>query len=186
MDWIAEFARRCARWASAATMLGVVALAGCGQADEFAPPSADGWHAFEGSWNAAGSRRSIPLGEGRRGSIIELRGTLLLVGPGRPGVGFHAETIALVDTATGLVGRGVLTDERGDQVYTEVTGEGTAAQNRITATILGGSGRYAGATGGYEFSWQFMIEADDGAIQGRAVGLKGRVRLADAATEDTP
>ncbi len=186
MDGMGEVARRCARWASAAAMLGVLALAGCGRTDDLPPPSADGWREFEGTWNAAGNRRSIPLGEGRRGSIIELRGTLLLVGPGRPGVGFHAETIALVDSATGLVGRGVLTDERGDQVYTEVTGEGTAAQNRITATILGGSGRYAGASGGYEFSWQFMIEAEDGAIQGRAIGLKGRVRLADGGTEATP
>jgi hypothetical protein len=31
------------------------------------------------------------------------------------------------------------------------------------------------ATGSYEFSWEFVIEAEDGAIQGRAIGLKGRV-----------
>ena len=58
----------------------------------------------------------------------------------------------------------------------ELKGEGTAARNRITGTILGGTGRYAGATGAYEFSWQFVMEAEDGSIQGSAVGLKGRVR----------
>ena len=154
------------------------AAAACGPASE--PPSpatASGeWREFEGSWNAAGTRRTIPLGADRRGSIIDLRGTMLLTGQGRPGVGFRSEAIALVDSATGLQGRSVWTDERGDQVFTELKGEGTATRNRITGTILGGTGRYAGATGTYEFSWQFVLEAEDGSIQGSAVGLKGRVR----------
>ena len=135
------------------------------------------WREFEGSWNAAGSRRTIPLGADRRGAIIDLRGSMLLSGPERPGVGFRSEVIALVDSETGLRGRSVWTDERGDQVFSELTGEGTAANNRITGTILGGTGRYAGATGSYEFSWQSVIEADGGSIQGRADGLKGRVRF---------
>jgi hypothetical protein len=101
---------------------------------------------------------------------------MLLAGPGRPGVGFRSEVIALVDSATGLLGRSVWTDERGDQVFSELKGEGTAARNHITGTILGGTGRYAGATGSYEFSWQWVMEAEDGSIQGRAVELKGRVR----------
>jgi hypothetical protein len=155
-----------------------LSAAACGPAP--APPgpvAAHGeWREFEGSWNAAGSRRSLPLGGERKGSILDLRGTMLLTGPGRPGVGFRAEAIALVDSAAGLVGRGVWTDERGDQVFSELKGEGTAARNRIAGEILGGTGRYAGATGSYEFSWEFVIEAEDGSIQGRAVGLKGRVR----------
>jgi hypothetical protein len=154
------------------------AAAACGPATE--PPKsalASGeWREFEGSWSAAGTRRTIPLGADRRGSIIDLRGTMLLAGPGRPGTGFRSELIALGDSATGLVGRSVWTDERGDQVFSELKGEGTAARNRISGTILGGTGRYAGATGNYEFSWQFVMEAEDGSIQGRAVGLKGRVR----------
>jgi hypothetical protein len=102
---------------------------------------------------------------------------MLLAGPGRPGTGFRSEVIALSDSASGLLGRSVWTDERGDQVFSELKGEGTAARNHITGTILGGTGRYAGVTGSYEFSWRFVIEAEDGSIQGSAVGLKGRVRL---------
>jgi hypothetical protein len=158
-------------------------LAGCGPTPE--PPKSAAtsgeWREFEGSWNAAGNRRTIPLGADRRGSIIELRGTMLLTGPGRPGVGFRSEVIALVDSATGLQGRSVWTDERGDQVFTELKGEGTAQSNRITGTILSGTGRYAGATGSYEFSWQSVIESEDGSIQGRSVDLKGRVRLGPGA-----
>jgi len=132
---------------------------------------------FQGSWNASGRRYIIPLGAGRNGSIIHLRGSMLLAGEGRPGVGFRADVVALVDTATGLVGRSVWTDENGDQVFGELKGEGTASRNRITGTIFGGTGRYASVTGTYEFSWEYVIESDDGSIQGRAVGLKGRVAL---------
>ncbi len=160
-----------------AVLIGLaLALAACGPATEpHEPVAAPGeWREFEGSWNAAGSRHVIPLGTDRRGSIIDLSGTMLLAGPARPGVGFRAEVIALVDSETGLVGRGVWTDERGDQVFSELKGQGTAAQNRISGTLLGGTGRYVGVTGSYEFSWKFVIEGEDGSIQGQAVGLKGR------------
>ncbi len=100
---------------------------------------------------------------------------MLLAGPKRPGVGFRSEVIALVDSETGLVGRSVWTDERGDQVFSELQGEGTAARNHITGKFLGGTGRYARATGSYEFSWQWVMEAEDGTIHGRAIELKGRV-----------
>jgi hypothetical protein len=155
-----------------------LAVVACGPAQQPPSPAASpsGWHEFEGSWNAAGSRRTLSLGERGRSAILDLRGTMLLAGPGRPGAGFRAEAIALVDPKAGLVGRSVWTDERGDQVFSDLKGEGTAAQNHMAGTILGGTGRYVGATGSYEFSWRFVIEAEDGSIQGSAVGLKGRVR----------
>ncbi|MGB8341019.1 MAG: hypothetical protein WCE51_05475 [Chthoniobacterales bacterium] len=95
-------------------------------------------------------------------------------------MGFRSEVIALVDSDTGLVGRGVWTDERGDQVFSELRGEGTAEHNHITGKFLGGTGRYAGATGSYEFSWQWVMEAEDGTIHGRAIDLNGRVRAGTA------
>ncbi len=144
------------------------------------PETPSEWLEFEGSWNAAGSRRTISLGAERRGSILDLSGTMLLAGPKRPGVGFRSEVIALVDSETGLVGRSVWTDERGHQLFSELQGEGTAARNHITGKFLGGTGRYTGASGTYEFSWQWVMEAEDGAIQGRAIDLKGRVRAGTA------
>ena len=101
---------------------------------------------------------------------------MLLAGPGRPGVGFQSEVIGLTDSATGFQGRSVWTDEHGDQVFSSLEGEGTAAKNHIAGTILSGTGRYAGTTGSYEFSWQWVMEGEDGAVQGRAVDLQGRVR----------
>ena len=65
----------------------------------------------------------------------------------------------------------------------ELRGEGTATGNKIAGTFVGGTGRYAGAEGTYEFSWQFVLEAEDGTVQGQSVGLRGRVRTgASAAT----
>jgi hypothetical protein len=165
---------------SGRALLAVLALAAAACSPVTEPPkpqaTAGEWREFEGSWNAAGKRRTLALGAERRSSIIELKGTMLLAGPGRPGAGFRAEVIALTDSSTGLVGRSVWTDERGDQVFSELKGEGTVAKNRITGTILGGTGRFAGATGEYAFSWHSVLEAEDGSIQGRAVDLKGRVR----------
>ena len=158
------------------------AAAACGRAESPRPAAAPGESLeFEGSWNAAGSRHTISLGADRLGSIIDLKGTMLLAGPGRPGVGFHSEVIGLVDSATGFQGRSVWTDEHGDQVYSELQGEGTAAKNHITGTVLSGTGRYAGVTGSYEFSWQWVMEGEDAAVQGRAVDLKGRVKPGPAA-----
>jgi hypothetical protein len=162
----------------------ILAATACGPTESAEPLAASGeWLEFQGTWNAAGTRHSIPLGADRRGSIIDLTGSMLLTGPARPGRGFRSEVIGLVDTATGFQGRSVWTDERGDQVFSELQGEGTAAENRITGTFLGGTGRYAGATGTYAFSWHSVLEAEDGAIQGRAVDLQGRVRRAPAAGE---
>jgi hypothetical protein len=165
-----------------------LAAVACGPAKEPPQPvaAASEWREFAGSWNAAGTRRTIPLGTDRRGSIIDLRGTMLLTGAERPDVGFLSEAIALVDSETGLVGRSVWTDERGDKVFSDLKGEGTSARNHIAGTILGGTGRYAGATGSWEFSWQFVTEAEDGSIQGRAVELKGRVRPGQPAAGGVP
>jgi hypothetical protein len=140
-------------------------------------PAGSGWSEFQGTWTAAGSRHVIRLGGDRQASVSNLSGSVMLTGPSRPGVGFRAEAVVLNDSATGMVGRSVWTDERGDQVYSELKGEGTATGNRIAGTILGGTGRYAGASGSFEFSWRFVLESEDGVVQGQSIGLKGRVRI---------
>ena len=175
------------RGVAAVLLPALLALAACSPEPD--PPAAsipeDGWYEFEGSWNAVGRRLVIPLGGDRRASLLELNGPLLLAGPGRPGVGFTAQVIALNDTAVGLVGRSVWTNEKGDEVYSWLEGQGTSRNNRITGKFIGGTGRYAGVSGRYELSWQSVIETDDGTVQGRSVDLKVRARL-PALTERRP
>ena len=163
----------------AAALAGLMLLPACGPSLAPAPLAAtpDGWHEFEGTWTAAGQRRTLALGPERRVSIAELRGTLLLAGPSRPGLGFRGEALSLADSGKEMTGSAVWTDDRGDQVFSDLRGQGNATGNRITGTFTGGTGRYVGATGSYEFSWQYVLESEDGTVQGRAVGLKGRVRV---------
>jgi len=113
----------------------------------------------------------------RRASIANFDGSLMLAGASRPNVGFRAEAIVFNDSSTGIIGRAVWTDEHGDQAFSELQGSGTRTDNKIVGTFVGGTGRYAGATGTYEFSWRFVLESDDGNMQGESVGLKGRVRV---------
>ena len=146
------------------------------QVSKSASPDTE-WHDFQGTWTAAGSRNIMQLGGNRRAAVSIFNGSLVLSGPLRPGVGFRSEAIVFSDTATGLVGRAVWTDEHGDQAYSELRGEGTASKNRIIGTFVGGTGRYLGAAGSYEFSWRFVLENEDGVVQGQSMGLKGRVRV---------
>ena len=160
-------------------MIALLGLAACEPSPSNSGTTAlgDDWKEFQGTWTATGNRRVLPLGGDRRASIAEFDGSLLLAGPSRPGVGFRAEAIVFYDSASGMVGRAVWTDERGDQVFSDLRGNGTATGNSIAGTFQGGTGRYAGATGTYEFSWRFVLEAEDGTVQGQSSGFKGRVRV---------
>jgi hypothetical protein len=76
-----------------------------------------------------------------------------------------------------MVGRAVWTDDRGDKVFSELSGTRSGAGSRVQATLIGGTGRYAGVTGNYEFSWRLMLETEDGTVQGQSMDLKGRFRV---------
>ena len=102
---------------------------------------------------------------------------MLLAGPSRPGVGFRAEVIALGDSATGIVGRAVWTDENGDQIFSELHGNGNSAGRSDCRDDPGRDRALRRCDGDYEFKWQYVLEAEDGAVQGRTNDLKGRVRV---------
>ena len=159
----------------------VVALlltAACGHSSGTAQSLPAGeWQTFEGTWTAAGTRRTLHLGADDRAAIFELTGTVLLSGAQRPAVGFKAQAIGFSESRAGMQGRSVWTDEHGYMVYSELKGEAVDSGNRITGRFIGGTGRYAGVTGEYTFQWQYVIDAEDGAVSGRVVDLKGRARL---------
>ena len=168
-------------WQRSSLLFVALILAGLGAASpaQAEPTSEDSeWHEFSGTWTAAGSRQDIGLGGDRRASIADYSGSLMLYGDSRPALGFRAEAVVLNDSTTGLIGRAVWTDDTNNHVYSELRDETTPTGNRIVGTFVGGSGRYEGATGTYEFSWRFLLEAEDGTVQGQSVGLSGKVRFA--------
>ena len=168
-------------WQRSTLLLLVLMIAGAGAASQAQPGSApkdSEWYEFSGTWTAAGKRQVIGLGGDRRASVADYSGSLMLYGTSRPALGFRAEAVVLNDSATGLIGRAVWTDDTDNHVYSELRDETTPAGNRIVGTFVGGSGRYKGATGTYEFSWRFLLETEDGVVQGQSMGLSGKVRFA--------
>ena len=138
---------------------------------------ADGWRPIEGSWSASGQKRVLATDVERMASTSYLSGALVLAGGAGTARGFQSEVITFDDGAGISVGRAVWTDEHGDRIFSRLSGEGMRAGRRIAATITGGTGRYAGVEGEYAFEWQYVIDAGDGTIQGRTVGLTGRFRV---------
>jgi hypothetical protein len=161
-----------------------VLLVACSQREARPTPVSGEWLEFGGSWTATGTRRTLELGPERRAAVFDLSGSLQLTGEKRPAIGFKAQAIGLSDSSSGLQGRAVWTDERGEQVSSELRGEMLEGARHITGTITGGTGRFAGVTGEYGFEWQYVLEAEDGSVSGRAIGLTGRARLPPAASAE--
>jgi len=171
-------------------LLAFVALACGGPAKGPESPQTSGeWRTFEGTLNATGNRQVLRLGPDRKCAIFSLSGSLLLLGERRLGQGFQCKIIGFNDTTKGIGGWSTWTDTAGDQVFGEIKGEPIGARRRIQGTILGGTGRYAGITGEYEFVWKLVVgdeAADEADFQGRADDIRGRFRLIAPASSSPP
>ena len=162
----------------AALVAGSLALALVGQAPEAAgqgDPATD-WRPFEGSWSVSGRRTTVAVEGGAEAAVVELRGAVALTRGEGISRGFHGQVIGFDDGQGVSLGRAVWTDGHGDRIYSRLKGEPLATGRRIVGTITGGTGRYEGLEGEYAFTWQYVVAAEDGVIQGRAVRLEGRVR----------
>jgi hypothetical protein len=151
--------------AIAASVAGSAARAGQGGGAETA---------FEGAWSATGRRQTLPTEDGGTAAIVQLSGPVAVTAGEGLGRGFHGELIGFDDGRRMPAGRWVWTDQRGDRLFGEIAGDGMRTGHRFTGTITGGSGRYAGATGSFGFTWQYVVAAEDGVVQGRTTDLKGR------------
>jgi len=171
-------AARLLRLASLASLL--LLLPGACQREPPPAPAAEGWRSFQGSWSAAGDRHVLELGAGHRAAVTSLSGSMVLRGERGLGVGFQARAVAFTDDLTGMIGRAVWTDERGDQIFSQLEGDPLASGRRVAGTITGGTGRWAGITGEYRFDWEYVVEGEEGRVQGRAADLRGRARLGPA------
>jgi len=165
-----------------AAVLGLLAVACSGPAPKPPAVAVPGqWLEFEGALSATGTRQTLQLEPGHQVSTFRLSGWLLLGDRRGLGVGFRAEAIGFSDSVSGGLGRIVWTDDRGDQIFSELRGGAIASGVQATGTMLGGTGRYAGIAGEYELRWRWVIQTEDGAISGRTESLKGRAKLAAAA-----
>jgi hypothetical protein len=138
--------------------------------------AAGAWRPFEGTWSVTGRRQSLATEALGKAAIVEASGAIVLRNGEGLSRGFRGEVIAFDDGQGMSVGRSVWTDERGDRVFSRINGGGFEAAKHVTGTITGGTGRYAGLEGEYSLTWSYIVVGEDGSIQGRAIGLTGRVR----------
>lgn len=130
--------------------------------------------AFEGSWSASGRRQTLPTETGRA-AIISISGAIVLKTGDGLAAGFEAEAIGFDDGGKSS-GRAVWTDSRGDRVFSTLSGEPLEQGRRVTGTITGGTGRYAGVTGEYALTWQYAVADESDVVHGRSNDLRGRIR----------
>jgi hypothetical protein len=160
----------------------VVAAAIAAQAPLSAPQAAGAGasRAFEGTWSTAGQIQPLPTESGQPAVTFQLSGAVILAAGEGLSRGFRGEVIGFNDGAGSGVGRAVWTDDRGDRIFSTLKGEALAAGRHVVGTITGGTGRYSGLTGEFSFDWQYVVQAEQGMIQGRAANLRGRVRAVGA------
>jgi hypothetical protein len=167
-------------------VISILLMTACGQSAS--PPArqttsapattaADDVRRFTGDWTVTGNRRVMNLLPGQQAAIFNVSGSMMLSGKQRLNRAFQSEAIGFADTTTGLHGRSVWTDEHGDKVFSELSGEGFGPSQLIEGKFTGGTGRYVGISGEYSFKWQRLgaIEGDE--LAGRVVGLQGSARL---------
>jgi len=158
--------------------LALTGLAPAGAGQGRAAPEA--WRSFEGTWSATGRRQVVAIEGEAVAAIVEISGAVVVTGGDWLSRGFRGQAIGFDDGQGLAVGRSVWTDENGDRLFSRLKGEPPQTGKGLIGTITGGTGRYAGLEGEFSLTWQYVVAAEDGVIQGRAVGLKGRVRRVGA------
>lgn len=135
---------------------------------------------FQATWSANGQRQTLPT-EAAPAVTIQLSGALSITTGSGLSRGFRGEVLGFDDGAGLAAGRAVWTDERGDRIFSVLQGDTLAAGTRqIRAVITGGTGRYAGLTGEYEFTWRHLIAVENTQINGQAANLHGYVHPGSA------
>lgn len=151
-----------------------------------APATAQAGGSFEGDWSATGTRQVLAAGPGHKAVIAYFSGTLLLKAEGGLDRGYRAEVIAYDNGLDVSVGTCVWTNEKGEEIYSDLKGQAVGTGKHIHGTITGGTGRYAGITGEFEFDWQYVITTPEGDVQGRVSSLKGTWRKGPATDAPAP
>lgn len=136
-------------------------------------------HGFDATVSVSGRRETLGVEDGRLATTLRLSGAVVVTGTeGNEalGKGFRADFIGFDDGSGTGTARAVWTDDAGDKIFSRMVGADMRAGRQSSATITGGTGRYAGIAGTYTFTWQYVMADEQGVVHVRAVSMKGRYR----------
>jgi hypothetical protein len=130
---------------------------------------------FAAIWSASGQRQTLATENGQAATTVQLSGAVTVTTSAGLSRGFRGEVIGFDDGAGLIQGRVVWTDDKSDHIFSVLTGGALAESGRqIHGRITGGTGRYEGITGEYDFHWQYLVTQDGSLISGRAADLRGQ------------
>jgi hypothetical protein len=164
------------RWIRVLSALAASALLGLAPGAPGQQAASDGWRRFTATWTLKGQRQTLDTGAERPSSIVHLAGPLTLTSGRELGRGLLGEVLGFDDGAALLAGRAVFTNERGDKIFCYLRAEPIGNSRKATATITGGTGRFAKLEGEFSFTWQYVVDSGDGEVDLRAVDVEGRTR----------
>lgn len=136
---------------------------------------------FSGSWIANGTRQVLPFGDHRKFYIFNLSGHVNLGTPIGGKYDFWSEVIGFSDSQTGTIARCVWSDlDDRQQLFIELKTKRMSASDQVFGKIVGGTGRYAKATGTMNFTWRsvtFYKENGHPMVSGQTTDLEGDFHL---------
>ena len=160
--------------------IGVAAIVAAAVAYPSAQAQAvNSWRTLNGSWSATGQVQTLQTETDRLAAVVKLSGAVVLTDEAGGRAGFHGDAISFDDGSGMTTGRVVWTDTRGDRLFAVLRGEPVGTGRRVVGSFTGGTGRFVGAIGEFDLTWQYVISAEDGSMQGRTKDLRVRYRLKD-------
>lgn len=135
---------------------------------------------FKGTWIANGTRQVLPFGKDRNFYTFKMTGHVNLKDPIGGELDFWSEILGVTDSQTGSQARCVWKDLEGRKLFLELTSDHMQSDELVTGKIVGGTDKFANATGELTFKWSsmsFYREGKDTTVSGQTFDLQGSFEL---------
>ena len=126
-----------------------------------------------------GPPQVVAVEGGGQAAVVEVSGAVVLTNPGGLSLGFHGLAIGFDDGEGLSLGRSVWTDENGDRVFSRLRGEPLQTGRRVEGTSRAAPGATPASRANTPSPGNTSFPRRRDLVQGRAVGLSGRVRRAE-------
>lgn len=128
---------------------------------------------FLADWDVTGTVHIIEMGDMGVMAAGGHTGTVTIQSSEGPVRAFETDCIAFADEQSSG-SRCVWTDPLGDQLFVSIQGTGLAGMGRSRGTFVGGTGRYEGIQGNFNFDWNYNVSGgQDATFDGYTLQMRG-------------